>query len=486
MTAHKSFPAIEGMRALFNLWIVGLHQHMMQKCFLAVYNRVDLLETLSASVWPGIVLGNGYQVDVFFMLSAFLFTWSMIQPSKPGAGNGSWTGNLRKILLFVVKRVLRLWPVLIAVLALAAAVNDYGARDLVAIFKTLLIPTYFDEIPQAAVPGWSNRTDIECCVAVFLVITVLQGLGWMNPLTALAAVPLSLTPKALRFLADPDAFSYMRLAADVLTTAITIPQVRQEYYRDVLYKGQVPWFNSLDTIPRMTPLFFGEYIVTHQRWSPAFVGFAVAVCLQSAHQHCELSKGKTTVSTAFTTLKRVLSRVVSFFALLVSILLATMPILMALNPATAEVRSTVLSNPPIEADFVVSVLGRTLNAVGWGYLLYRCLLPKGHPLLLNYLASFLELPLFQYIGRHTYCIYMLHYMIVHFVAFSFLSPGRMEAIVGPLSAETLLSEFLLRWLASYAITLLLAIPIVTFVEQPLLAVLQRGMRRLEVGPAKSV
>jgi peptidoglycan/LPS O-acetylase OafA/YrhL len=468
------------------LWIVGLHQHMVQKCFLAVYNRVDLLETLSASVWPGIVLGNGYQVDVFFMLSAFLFTWTMIQSSKSSAGNGSWTGNIRKLLLFVVKRVLRLWPALIAVLGLAAAVNDYGARDSVAVFKTLLIPTYFDEIPQAAVPGWSNRTDIECCVAVFLVITVLQRLGWLNPLTALTAVPLSLIPKALRFLADSDAFSYMRLAADVLTTAITIPQVRQEYYRDVLYVGQVPWFNSLDTISRMTPLFFGEYIVTHQRWSPAFAGFAVAVCLQSAHQHYELSKGKTTVSTAFTTLKRVLSRVVSFFALLVSILLAAMPILMALNPATAEVRATVLSNPPIEADFVVSLLGRTLNAVGWGYLLYRCLLPKGHPLRLNHLASFLELPVFQYIGRHTYCIYMLHFMIVHFVAFSFLSPGRMEAIVGPLSAETLLAEFLLRWLASYAITLLLAIPIVTFVEQPLLAVLQRGMRRLEVGPGKSV
>jgi peptidoglycan/LPS O-acetylase OafA/YrhL len=72
------------------------------------------------------------------------------------------------------------------------------------------------------------------------------------------------------------------------------------------------------------------------------------------------------------------------------------------------------------------------------------------------------------------------------VAFSFLSPGRMEAIVGPLSAETLLAEFLLRWLASYTITLLLAIPIVTFVEQPLLAVLQREMRRLEAGPSKSV
>jgi peptidoglycan/LPS O-acetylase OafA/YrhL len=486
MAVQKSFPAIEGLRTLFNLWIVALHQHVVQKCFLAVYSRIDLLEHLSASVWPGIVLGNSYQVDVFFMLSAFLFTWSMIRPSESEAGSSGLLSSLRKLVLFVVKRVLRLWPVLIAVLALAAAVNDYGARDVAAVFKSLLIPRHFEEIPQAVVPGWSNRTDVECCVALFLLITVLQRLGWLNPLTALASLPLSLVPKALRFLADPDTFSYMRLAADVLTTAITIPQVRQEYYRDVLYKGQVPWFNSLDTIPRMTPLFVGEYSVAHQRCSPAFVGFAVAVCLQSAHRYYELGKGRAGVSTAFDTLMKALSRLISFFALLVSILLAGMPILMALNPATAEVRSTVLSNPPIEADFVVSVLGRTLNAVGWGYLLYRCLLPKRHPLRLNYLASFLELPVFQYIGRHTYCIYMLHFMVVHFVAFSFLSPGRMEAIVGPLSAETLLSEFLLRWLASYAITLLLAIPIVTFVEQPLLAVLQRGMRRLEAGPAKSV
>jgi peptidoglycan/LPS O-acetylase OafA/YrhL len=226
-------------------------------------------------------------------------------------------------------------------------------------------------------------------------------------------------------------------------------------------------------------MFHREYIVTHQRWSPAFVGFAVAVALRAAYRSYQSSQGKAGSSGVAAVLLKVLYRVTAFLALVVSILLAGLPILMALSPATAEVREKVLSNPPIEADFVVSVLGRTLNAVGWGYIMYRCLLPKGHVLRLNYLAALLELPLFQYIGRHTYCIYMLHFMIVHFFFFSLLSPSRMEALVGPTSVDTQISEFLLRWLSSYAVTLLLSIPIVRFVEQPLLRFAHVQTKKLE-------
>lgn len=490
MSQQKGFPAIEGMRSVFNFWIVSLHQHMLQKCFLALYNRIDLLEHLSTTIWSGVALGNGYQVDIFFMLSAFLFTWSLLKTKETSpTKSSSLVASLQWLLMFVIKRVLRLWPILIAILACAAVVNDYGARDLPSVLRTLTIPVYFDEIPQAAVPAWSNRVDIECCVALFFVIKALQWSNCLNTFTALLSIPVSLIPKALRFLSDPDTFSYMRLGANVLTTAIMVPQVRQEFYRDVLFKGQVAWFQSMDTIPRMTPLFYGEYVVNHQRWSPAFVGFAVAVALYGAYKRHEQRKKEAPATGIAATVLRVLYRVASFLLLLFSILLAALPVLMALSPPTEEVRTTMLANPPIEADFFVSVLGRTLNSCGWGYLLYRCMLPRGHVLRLNYLAAFFEQPVFQFTGRHTYCIYMLHFLVLHFVNFSVLSPPRMETLLGPWSAETLFAEFLVRLLAGYAITFALSVVIVRFVEQPMLHLLQRESKKFEAmlfGEAKKV
>jgi peptidoglycan/LPS O-acetylase OafA/YrhL len=245
----------------------------------------------------------------------------------------------------------------------------------------------------------------------------------------------------------------------------------------------------MDTIPRMTPLFYGEYIVQHQRWSPAFVGFAVAVALYGSCKRHEQRKKQTPATGLAATTLRVVYRVASFVLLVFSILLAALPVLMALSPPTEEVRTTVLANPPIEADFFVSVLGRTLNSCGWGYLLYRCLLPRGHVLRLNYLAAFFELPVFQFTGRHTYCIYMLHFLVLHFINFSVLSPPRMEALLGPMSADTLCTEFALRLAAGYAITFALSAVIVRFVEQPLLGVLQRESKRFEArvfGEAKKV
>ena len=474
MVIIKSFPAIEGMRTMFNFWVVALHQVMIQKCFLALYNRADLVEKLAESIWTGIALGNGFQVDIFFMLSAFLFTWGLINGQKSRSGIIS---NGNTLVLFIFKRILRLWPVLLAVLAIAYVANDYGARSPYAILKMMSISNYFDDIPQAAVPAWSNRVDIECCVVLFFVIKLLQLCGLLNTYTALLMVPISLVPKALRFLSDPDTFSYMRLGADVMTTAIIIPHSAQKYYRDVMYNETIPWFESMEAAPRMTPYFWQEYIVHHQRWSPAFVGFAMAVALAAAY-----TEFNTTVDNKKekkVTVLYVLWRLWGLVNLVLCTLLAALPILMSLSPPTAEVRDTVLSNPPLEADFFVSVMSRTLNTIGWAYLLYRCLLPKGHDLRLNYLASFFELPLFQFMGKHSYCIYMLHYFILHVVNFSLLNPTRMRIFFGETTEETLFTEFIVRFLVTYGITFVLSMVIVRFIEQPFLRILQKQMKKLE-------
>lgn len=474
----KSFPAIEGVRAIMNFWIVALHQHMMQKFFLAVYGKQNQLEYLSTTSWSAIALGNGYQVDVFFALSAFLFTWNML-------GSGGDRSNARKdpwyvtLGLFLVKRVFRLWPILIAVLAIAYFARDFGSTSLSDVSVQLLIPNYYDDIPQAVVPAWSNRVDIECCVAIFFVIQFLQYFGCLNTVTAVLVTLLSLVPKGLRFLSDPDAFSYMRLGADVMTTAIIMPIVRQNYYRDVLYKG-IHDFESIDTAPRMTPLFWNEYIIHHQRWSPAFVGFAMAVALYGAHRASKNLKEATSGESNFlSTVWKVLCKVASFVTLLLAIVFAALPVLMALSPPTAEVRATVLTNPPIEADFFVSVLCRTLNSAGWAYLLYRCLLPAEHPLRLNYLAKFLELPFFQYIGRHSYCIYMLHYIVLHFVNFYLLPPAKLAEIVGGAGDDKLIAQFAVCLLATYGITFAMSTVLVRCVEQPVGAFLQAQVKKLE-------
>lgn len=486
-SASKPFPAIEGLRSIMNFWIVALHQHMIQKFFLAVYGKQDQLEYLSTTSWSGIAVGNGYQVDVFFTLSAFLFTWSLLSSKSNSPHNAvdpnavdPWYVALG---LFLVKRVFRLWPVLIAVLSIAYMVRDFGANNLSDMAIQLLIPNYYDDIPQAVVPAWSNRVDMECCVVLFFVISALRYMGCLNTITAVLVTLLSLIPKALRFLSDPDAFSYMRLGADVMTTAIMMPIVRQDYYRDVLYKG-IHKFESIDTDPRMTPMFWNEYIVQHQRWSPAFVGFAMAVALYGVRHAAKKTEDCTTTS-VLSMMWTIVCRIASFVTLLLAIVFAALPVLMSLSPPTAEIRATVLTNPPIEADFFVSVLGRTLNSAGWAYLLYRCLLPSKHPLRLNYLARFLELPMFQFVGRHSYCIYMLHYIVLHFVNFYLLPPAKLAEIVGGAGNDKLFAQFVVLFLTVYGITFAMSLIIVRFVEQPLSAVLQTQVKKLEAVVCKA-
>jgi hypothetical protein len=293
------------------------------------------------------------------------------------------------------------------------------------------------------------------------------------------SVPLSLIPKAWRFLADPDTFSYMRLAGkSVETTAILMPAVRQEYYRDVLFAGEIPWHESVEMPACITPMFYGEYVVYHQRWSPAFVGFAVAVALREAYHSTadtinNVSKANSTASMLMW--KKVLHSIM----LMASIALVALPLTTALNPPTPEVRRTVLADPPLVDDFVVTVLSRTLYAMGWGCILYRCLLPKDHPLRLKSVAAFLELQVFQFIGRHTYCMYMLHYLVLHVVSFYWLSPRRMEGILGPTSIDTQFTEYCLRFSLSYGLTLLSSVPIANWFEQPMLRIFQRHIRKLE-------
>eukprot|EP01032_Pedospumella_encystans_P019636 gene19636-22329_t len=476
MPPTKSFPAIEGLRALFNFWIVALHQHMFQKCFLALYGKMDLLEHLADSAWSGIALGHGYQVDVFFALSGFLFTWGLIQPSQQAK---SLYGHVVALVLFVAKRVLRLWPVLACVLVIAFAVKDAWASNIYELLMQLTIPNYRDAQPQATVPGWSNRVDLESCIVLFLVISTLKYFNLLNRFTSLLLIPLSLIPKASRFLSDPDAFSYMRLGADVFTTAVHIPIHTQGYYRDVMYPHTNHTFPSIEPAQRMTPLFYGEYCVTHQRWSPLFVGSAVAVALFAAYQRAKEPRQDKKEATMLTKVVNVLSRVFAFLLLLVSILLAAFPILTSLSPADGETRATVLSNPPIEADFFISVLGRTLNACGWGYILYRCLLPEGHPLRLNLLSSFLGNPFFRFVGKHSYCIYMLHYIVMHYVSFHLLVPTNRPAFVGEDVPDQLLPQFFVLLACSYSITFVLSMVIVRFVEEPALKVLQSQMKIVE-------
>jgi peptidoglycan/LPS O-acetylase OafA/YrhL len=487
----KAFRPIEGLRFIFNFWIVALHQHMIQKCMFGMYKNIAALDELGLTVWSGIALGNGYQVDIFFMLSGFLLSWGLLQ-KKSCVQNSSIFGVVVTLVLFIIKRVLRLWPVLISVLALAYFAQDFNATNFDAVVAQLAIPNYTDETPQAVVPGWSNRVDLECCVVLFLVLTILRSIHCLNWFTTLLLVPISLIPKGLRFLSDPDMFSYMRLAANVMTTAITIAQDRQEYYRDVLFKG-IHTYETVATDPRMTPMFWNEYIIYHQRWSPFFVGLALAAGLQRAYaahdrdqQHKQQQEkkkmtpeDKQSSKSFFQSLCGALSYLTSLLLLVVSVVLAALPVLMALSPPTPEVRATVLSNPPLEADFFVSVLGRTLNCCGWAYILYRCLLPEGHPLRLTYVAGFLGNPLFQFLGKHSYCIYMLHYLVLHYVNYAVLPPAVLDSLTSSSTGDKLLVQYLISLAAGYTITLVLSMVVVFAVEEPLLRLLQAGMAKVE-------
>lgn len=471
----KCFQVIESLRALFNFWVCCCHQESLSKYFLAVGNDTELLNQFTAKPWSKIASLFGYQVDVFFVISGFLLTWGLLQQNRN-------KDLLHQIIMFVVKRFLRLWPIYFVLAIILTITGEYSWYNFDVIRSFFLLEPMTRETPQVLMHSWSNRVDLLGGIAVIVVVTILKNYESVNRLSGVVVVVLSLIPRLLNYLNNPELLSYMRLGGHAQEAVIITEVSKQLYYRDKIYKDLNNYIAVIEVSDRMNTIFFDEYFVTIYRWTPLFIGMLLAIALKREYDIEKLTANeKNNTSNSYPIVERTsyFLAIGSHLCLAIGLFSAVQPMLLSIGvPSEEELKQ--LQNPSLALDIYITVFGRAQFAAGWSYLLYRCLRLTVTSTISSekrviestkcfsvdsVVSQVLGMKWLQTLGTYSYCIYMLHYKVMHDVNYTILRPVVLDSIF---TSDKLFQRYFLCLSVSYVITLAISVPIVKYIEQPLL------------------
>ncbi|HEX2935293.1 MAG TPA: acyltransferase [Bacteroidales bacterium] len=134
-TERIYFPELDGLRFLAFFMVFIVHH--------SLFSSIPFLSFLSANGWIG--------VDLFFVLSAFLFTKLLIAEHEK-------TGTI-SFMKFYIRRIFRIWPIYFIMIGFSVAVFALAKHEpLDAIAKTRIIGllTFSDNIMAAIYSGFNH------------------------------------------------------------------------------------------------------------------------------------------------------------------------------------------------------------------------------------------------------------------------------------------------------------------------------------------
>lgn len=482
----RIFPEIQGFRTLLNFWVVLCHTANVLQHFAyiqAANNPQDtfLLHYVLHQPWLSVCNAFGFQVDIFFVISGFVLTYSMLcradlptaASTAPPLSASSFLSTAVKTcpgcFFMLCKKLLRYYPAMLASLLLAIWMKDFATKnvwDMLTLFVFPLKPA----VPVSFVTLWSNRIDILCSIWLYMATTGLQYWSCVTLPMAMLLVLASFLPKCWRFFAFTPHISYLQMnrysrLADRLIPVSMSPD-RTRYYRDVLYPDTFDVL-PIEPIGGMKRLIIEkEYTVFHQRITPFFIGLALAVVMKQAW-------GQETVhaKTATHPMRRFAYQLFHGMCLFLSMFIAMQPYLVTLTnkidlerlQQQEEMPLSSLPTVPIVADFFISAAIRPLFAAAFAYLLCRSMLPPHHELHLPSLSSFLCWKPLQWLSKYTYSIHVIHMKILHEVMWKYFPPKMMNRCFGK---EHVAGQFIIWVTATYSCSLLFAILIYHTLEIP--------------------
>ena len=470
-------PAVDGLRCIMNIWVVAAHVTGVVSFFLffAANPQTDKQQEFLSAGWPDLSNGLGYQVDIFFMLTGFLLTWSFLEKSSSSSSTSSAKSEKKnfvtEVLLQFVKRVFRLWPATMAALVLSWYLGDYRMNEWKFALSQLLYPLDRNN-PVALVIGWSNQVDIVCSTILFAVCYLLDAFGLWSTLSCLILTIVSFLPKLVNFLTLTPRASYIKLKQSGFYPyfPMFMSPERTRFFETTLFAGQFDADETRLSAPYKAYIMQNDYLVFHQRITPFFVGLMLAYNLRE-----ELHRPSNKVLSW----KGKVFHGLSFF---LACLFASQPFLLAAfapKPTLELIRSQHTSledpDPPIVPDFLVSCLNRSLYAAAFAYFLYRCLLPVNHPLHFRLLNKVWSHPVFQSISKYSYAIYCTHNRLIFEILLKYVPPRVFEHM----SVRT---HFVFGFVTTYVLSLLVGAVIYHGVEEPLteyvFGPILRSLRRL--------
>jgi peptidoglycan/LPS O-acetylase OafA/YrhL len=460
MTPKREFAAIEGLRSLLSFWVVACHA-----CTLSIFfvyagtpQNSSLLSYMSNSLWTSFAIGLGYQVDVFFMISGFLTSWSLLNQEK-----GRFTGSIiRDVVLLVFRRLLRLWPAVVVMIIVTYLLGDLYSDNFSVLLSTLTFPIS-RRLPIAFCVNWSTRVDLQCTVVLFGVFTVMHHFRLLTFSSSVFIACLSMVPKFWRFVTSRSLVSYLSPrysgnAGDIFLPVLMTAE-RQEYYTNTLYPGRFDLNIFEDTSPLKQQLMRYEYTVWHQRITPFFIGLVLAIAIKQTLVKPNKSK--------------LFGKILHGFLLGFSLLITLQSLLLPLLKSKAPIQPG--DKPPYATDFYVSVLSRPFFALGFAYILYRCLIPSTHTLHCQWLNRVLNLPLLQKLSLYSYGIYTIHFKVLIEVMWRYFPPKVLHAMFG---TQASFAPFLFCLLLAYTLSLLCAMAMYHLIELPVQQTIAQPLLKL--------
>jgi hypothetical protein len=269
---------------------------------------------------------------------------------------------------------------------------------------------------------------------------------------SLAASIVSILPKLMRFLNDPS-ISYLKLGRNVETV------IRDKFIPIFINFEKQVWLKNLTGFPEVINphlhemsdlkrrLISEDYLVTHQRITPFFVGMILFVALKKASVG---SKAK---------MRSLFSQLFHSISLFLTVAVLLWPFVMGLKRGRSVLDDKYQpSNISFAFDLIFNVFGRTIYSAANAYILYRTLIAKDSIYYLKSVNWFLELPIFQFMGKMSFGVYMSLYFALIIFPSKFL-----DETIG----KNLLYHFLLYLILSYISALGTSYLIHNVFEKPL-------------------
>jgi peptidoglycan/LPS O-acetylase OafA/YrhL len=471
---RDTFAAIEGVRVILSAFVVSLHcLGLVTFASAGQGNPVGLADALFRSVIAGSIKWFMAQVDVFFLISGFLLSYSLL---TDGDDCTSLISCCMKILSISSKKFLRLWPGVFFVSVAMYLLKDIGTRPFLSLLVNSVIMNS-DELtsPINLIVLWSNKVELLASSTLALTVVILKKplLGSYGFAISMIIALLSLVPAVISTL-----YLCPVTSRDLsMRSQRFIPQYmsieRSEWLSRTYGLSGLPMVES-DPIRALWASYF--YMNPFNRWSPFFLGLVMAVSFAK----------KENSSTRLS----ILSRIFHGAALLFATFGLFLPLLIATSFDTKN-SSTVLSDDfylkrATGIDVFVQVLMRPLIVSGAGYWMLRIILPRDHPLSFSRLAECFSWSWLLTIAPFTYSIYLVHFRILCELIFRVFSVKFFDTWLDPFYSRVTLifTVSIIGYAVSFVVAYLFANALQKPVYSALSAVLLKPLESLRIGKIK--
>ncbi|KAL0831538.1 hypothetical protein ABMA28_002332 [Loxostege sticticalis] len=400
----SAITCLDGIRSFAMMWVIVGHTFVTQLTYIPE-NPLDLVEFMK-SFWSLWITSATITVDTFFMISGLLVVYTT-------AAKVSRMSLLKKLHLFYLNRILRMFPVLGAVVLIQAS--------------------FFHRLADG--PYWSSMAMNTNNCRVYWWSTLLYIQNWVNPRNMCLSHTWYLAVDMQLHIASPIVLFWIlgqrsRSAWAAMAAAFAASVAGATTYNVI--NGFQSGVVSLSTAANTDQYMIYYYVHTLNRISPFIIGMMVGYILH-------LYRGK---------------------AVRIPMVLVGLFWIVAFAASSAVMIATYFNIQPDwdnqVADNIINSTIRPVWAASVGWLVFACKHGYGGPV--NWLLS---LHIFKILGRLSYSMYIIHFPIIYLINATTLQPIYFAV---NLSIYKFLIDFTLSLIGGFLLTVLIDFPFSSLIK----------------------